>query len=96
MMVGVPIAPSPVWGRGNGPGIQPGTEPSGRGCNPELPLQQEAPPFMTGRRLVCVALVPPIALLGYRLGVVMLLVEDLLLSILLGSKTLLEFWSLSC
>jgi hypothetical protein len=43
---------------------------------------------MAGRRLVYVALVPPIAPSGYLLGFVMLLVEDLLLSILLGLKTL--------
>jgi putative transposase len=38
MMVGVPIAPSPGRGRGNGPETRPGVEPSGRGdVAPNLP-----------------------------------------------------------
>jgi hypothetical protein len=37
-MVGVPITPSPVWGRGNGPETRPGVEPLGRGdATPNLP-----------------------------------------------------------
>jgi len=38
MIVGVPITPSPVWGRGKGPETRPGVEPSGRGdVTPNLP-----------------------------------------------------------
>jgi hypothetical protein len=38
MINGLLIAPSPVWGRGNGPETRPGIEPSGRGdVIPNLP-----------------------------------------------------------
>jgi hypothetical protein len=42
MMVGVPITPSSVWGRGNGPETRPGVEPSRRGdVIPNLPALAE-------------------------------------------------------
>jgi hypothetical protein len=37
MMVGVPIAPSPAWGRGNGPETRPGVEPPKGDVAPNLP-----------------------------------------------------------
>jgi hypothetical protein len=51
MMVGVPIAPSPGRGRGNGPEARPGVEPSRRGdVTPNLPASREPPHFRAGRR----------------------------------------------
>jgi hypothetical protein len=38
-----PIAPSPVWGRGDGPEARPGIEPSGRGCSSEPPRNSRNP-----------------------------------------------------
>jgi hypothetical protein len=52
MMVGVPIAPSPVWGRGNGPEARPGVEPSGRGgVAPNLPALAGTPALQGGEEV---------------------------------------------
>ncbi|MCC6047045.1 MAG: hypothetical protein LM571_02530 [Desulfurococcaceae archaeon] len=52
MMVGVPIAPSPAWGRGNGPEARPGVEPSGRGgVAPNLPALAGTPALQGGEEV---------------------------------------------
>jgi hypothetical protein len=52
MMVGVPIAPSPAWGRGNGSETRPGVEPSGRGgVAPNLPALAETPALQGGEEV---------------------------------------------
>jgi putative transposase len=52
MMVGVPITPSPAWGRGNGPETRPGVEPSGRGdVTPNLPALAGTPALQGGEEV---------------------------------------------
>jgi Fe-S-cluster containining protein len=52
MTVGVPIAPSPGRGRGNGPETRPGVEPSGRGdVTPNLPALAGAPALQGGEEV---------------------------------------------
>jgi len=52
MIVGVPIAPSPGRGRGNGPETRPGVEPSGRGdVTPNLPALAGAPALQGGEEV---------------------------------------------
>ena len=51
-MVGVPIAPSPGRGRGNGPEARPGVEPSGRGgVAPNLPALAGTPALQGGEEV---------------------------------------------
>jgi putative transposase len=52
MMVGVPIAPSPGRGRGNGPEARPGVEPSRRGdVVPNLPALAGTPALQGGEEV---------------------------------------------
>jgi putative transposase len=51
-MVGVPIAPSPGRGRGNGPEARPGVEPSRRGdVIPNLPAIAGTPALKGGEEV---------------------------------------------
>ena len=52
MIVGVPIAPSPAWDKGNGPETRPGVEPSGRGdVTPNLPALAGTPALQGGEEV---------------------------------------------
>jgi hypothetical protein len=56
MIGSLSIAPSPAWGRGNGPETRPGVEPSGRGdVAPNLPALAGTPALQGGEevRFVC-------------------------------------------